>query len=147
MHSQTQNRLPENRWPRQAGDCILRPKINCPRTGGLRIGGPDMRMSAFSDPKSYRYHYRSPSPIVYRSSLSERLADEPWSLRSSDRITDRVVRAIRRNQSLDNLDRLGMSTPTPRYVSKQSIFSFIDLKLPTYCDTHRSDVERVVSIF
>ena len=58
---------------------------------------------SLTDLHNYRLR-RSPSPTMYRSSLRDRYDETPWNVRTSDRITDRVVNAIRRNQSMDHLD-------------------------------------------
>ncbi|KAK2167685.1 hypothetical protein LSH36_25g04038 [Paralvinella palmiformis] len=61
---------------------------------------------------------RTTSPLLYRSSLSDRYDERPWSPAKSELISSRVERALRRNRSLERLDRL---SPSP-YTSPSSLY-------------------------
>ena len=55
---------------------------------------------------------RTTSPLLYRSSLSDRFDERPWSPAKSELISNRVERALRRNRSLERLDHLSSSPYT-----------------------------------
>lgn len=50
--------------------------------------------------------YRSTSPAAYRTSLRDRFDERPWSPTRSALISGRVDNALKRNRSLERLDRL-----------------------------------------